>query len=55
MYQLHYFPANANAQALPNETLLRVGPLELDLIDRTASVATGRSICGRASSICSST
>ena len=36
MYQLHYFPANANAQAQPNETVLRVGPLELDLIDRTA-------------------
>src|SRR5260370_22222895 len=36
MYQLHYFPANANAHAQPNETVLRVGPLELDLIDRTA-------------------
>src|SRR5712664_1142820 len=36
MYQLHYFPSNANAQAQPNETILRVGPLELDLIDRTA-------------------
>ena len=36
MYQLHYFPANANAQAQLNETVLRVGPLELDLIDRTA-------------------
>jgi DNA-binding response OmpR family regulator len=36
MYQLHYFPANANAQAQPNETVLCVGPLELDLIDRTA-------------------
>ena len=36
MYQLHYFPSNANAQAQPNETVLRVGPLELDLIDRTA-------------------
>jgi len=34
--QLHYFPSNANAQARPNETVLRVGPLELDLIDRTA-------------------
>ena len=36
MYQLHYFPANANAQAQLNETVLRVGSLELDLIDRTA-------------------
>src|SRR3979411_3046187 len=36
MYQLHYFPSNANAQAQPNETVLRAGPLELDLIDRTA-------------------
>ena len=36
MYQLHYFPANANAQAQPNETVLRVGSLELDLIARTA-------------------
>src|SRR5712672_1286470 len=36
MYQLHYFPANANAQAQLNETVLRVGPLELDIIDRTA-------------------
>jgi hypothetical protein len=41
--------------ALLNETVLRVGPLELDLLDRTARSGDRQSTCGHASFNCSNT